>query len=332
MPTTLAQAKVSRIPVVVGACADSDKFLAYLNEAQERLLSRGLWKGTYAYIRLCVDDACITWPRQVENVEAIRLRDYYGVVRNEWFQFLTFEPRSYLTTCCNGSDWWHCGGESNLYNRGTFPTFADIKGTNKKLKVYLQYPEDVGKRIFLQGLDENGNPVRTVVEGERVDGEYVTLASPSATTTNFFSVLTAVQKDVTAGNVRLYTIDPSDNERAIANYEPDEEIPNYRRTYLKPLPRAKRCCDYRTIEAMVKLAFIPARRNTDFLLIGNLTALKFECQAIKKEEDDLTVEAEMYHQKAIRELNNELRTYNGRDNVSAYVSINGTAPMVSTQL
>jgi len=331
MPTTLKMAKESRIPVVVGACADSDKFLAYLNEAQERLLSRGLWKGAYARVRMCVDNSCITWPRQVENVEAIRLRDFYGVVRNEWFQFLTFEPRSYLSNCCT-PNWWNCGAESNLFNQGTFPTFADIQGVNKKIKVYLQYPEDDGKRIFLQGLDENGNAVRTVEGGERVDGEYVTLASPSVTTTNFFSVLAAVQKDITAGDVRLYTVDPDGNEKAIGVYEPDETIPSYRRTYLRPFPAATRCCDYRTIEAMVKLAFIPARRDTDFLLIGNLAALKYECQAIKKEEDDLTVEAEMYHQKAIRELNHELRTYNGRDNVSVYVSTNGTAPMIATQL
>lgn len=331
MPTTFKMAKESRIPTVIGTCPTSDKFRAYINEATERLLSRGLWKGSYARIRMCTDNSCITWPRQVENVEAIRLKDYFGVVRNEWFQFLTFEPRSYLNRCCE-AEWWHCGGESNLFNQGTFPTFADIQGTNKKIRVYVQYPEDVGKRILLQGLDENGNPVRKVDGGERADGEWVTLASPSVDSTNFFSVLSAVQKDVTAGTVRLYTVDPDGNEKAIAVYEPDETIPSYRRTYLKPLPRVTRCCDYRTIEAMVKLAFIPVRRDTDFLLIGNLAALKYECQAIKKEEDDLAVEADLYHRKAINELNQELRTYNGRDNVSAYVSINGTAPMIATQL
>lgn len=331
MPSTLAQAKASRIPVVLGVCADDSRFLAYLNEAQERLLSRGLWKGAYARIRMCTDNACVTWPRQVENVEAIRLKGYYGAVRNEWFEFLTFEPRSYLSNCCS-PNWWPCGAESNLFNQGTYPTFADVRGTNKKLRFYIQYPEDAGKRIFVQGLDQNGNPIRTEEDGERVDGEWVTLASPSVDSTNFVSNVTAIQKEITAGNVRAYTVDPDGNLAAIANYEPDEEIPSYRRTYLKPFPAARRCCDYRTIEAMVKLAFIPARRDTDFLLIGNLTALKFECQAIKKEEDDLTQEAEVYHQKAIRELNNELRTYNGRDNVSVYVSINGTAPDVATQL
>lgn len=331
MPVTLANAKASRIPVVLGVCADSDRFIQYLNEAQERLLSRGLWKGAYARIRMCVDNACITWPRQVENVEAIRLSDYYGVVRNEWFEFLTFEPRSSLTNCC-GTDWWNCGSESNLFNQGTFPTFADITGTNKKIRLFLQFPEDVGKRLFLQGLDENGNVIRTVEGGIRVDGEWVTLANPSVDTVNFFSVLTSVQKEVTSGTVRLYTFTPTGTLAAIAAYEPDETIPSYRRTLLRPFPGASRCCALRTVEAIVKLAFIPARRDTDFLLIGNLPALKYECQAIKKEEDDLTQEAEMYHLKAIRELNNELRTYNGRDNVSAYVSINGTAPMVATQL
>ncbi len=66
---------------------------------------------------------------------------------------------------------------------------------------------------------------------------------------------------------------------------------------------------------MAKMDFIPARKDTDYLLIGNLAAIKDEVQSIRKLENNLFEEAMAWEANAIRELQNELETYRGHGNV-----------------
>jgi hypothetical protein len=128
-------------------------------------------------------------------------------MRNEFYEFI--EPGIGLqpSNTCN------CTTPCNTlqtYERGTVPTFRDLTSTGnpKLLRVYPSDTRDVGgTRILLQGLDQNGNVIRSLDNGIDIEGEYVIQLSPFADSLNYFSSITGVQKDITAGDVLLYEVD-----------------------------------------------------------------------------------------------------------------------------
>ena len=80
MRLTLGAARPT-IAKVIGVCADSDTVPFYLNQAVERLLPRGKWKGTFQRYRTCINSACITLPRHFECVEGFALCGCPGMIR-----------------------------------------------------------------------------------------------------------------------------------------------------------------------------------------------------------------------------------------------------------
>lgn len=306
MRTTLAQAKAhTGIQRIAGMCSDDPRLVDLINEAQQRLLTRGKWWGTYQKYQICVANGCITWPRQIATIEAVAVCNQPIKVRNEWHEFLE-----------NG--WGLRNGDSSgltLFDRGSVCAFDDITNNTTKIKVYADVAEDDDAEILLQGYDENGNWIRTQVDGAWVDGEYVAInAATPATSTKFFASLTGVQKPITNGPVRLYKYDTSDStQSAMAYYEPDETTPWYRRSLISDLANqgSSSTCETKAVTVMAKMEFIPARQDTDYLLIGNLPALKDMIQAVKKGEADLFEEALAWENKAVNELEKELAHYLG---------------------
>jgi len=118
-------------------------------------------------------------------------------------------------------------------------------------------------------------------------------------------------------------------------------IPAYRRYFIHKLPcgcgtvqvPGNPCAPGVTppnvaITAMAKLEFVPALRDTDFLVIGNIPALIYECEAIRYSTMDSPAAASLEakcHAKAIKLLNDELRHYMGETNVAVNLAPFGTA-------
>jgi hypothetical protein len=155
-------------------------FVAIVNEAIQSLLNKGKWFGTTQTYRVCVTDSCLTWPRQFATIEKVDVCGQPVSIRNQWFEFEKNGPG--LRTDKNA----YCDG-LQLHDRGTACTFADVSGTNKKIKVYASVAESGSSKILLQGYDENGAWIRTQSGGAWVDGEYVTISTtPQTTTKKFF--------------------------------------------------------------------------------------------------------------------------------------------------
>lgn len=304
----------------IGTCSTDPRTLTYANNAVEVLMSRGRWVGTYQRYRICADKkGCLTWPRQIETIEAWALCNLPGIVRNEWFEWVQGGP---------GLGEQNTDAGMNLEDRGNHVTFDDPQGVDKLLRVYADVTEDPSARLLVQGYDQNNNWIRTrepLVTGPWVDGEYIAItASGPTNSVNIFTSITGVIKPVTNGNVRVYTFLPSDSSQAaIAVYEPDETKPIYRRSQIPNLENLcclSTCggtsppppgCDKKKITVMAKLRFIPVSRDDDWMLISNLNALKLMVKALLKQEQNLLQEAEMYEQKAIQELDKELQVYQG---------------------
>jgi hypothetical protein len=316
--TTLADAKdpSSGIQTVLGICPADARFTGYVNRAQKALLDRGRWCGTIVREQLCVSNGCLTWPRHIATIEMVDVCKAPVPMHNQWWEFMG------NSAGLQPSD---CSCSLRMVDRGMAVTFADISGTNKKLRLYYTEATDIGKTILVQGYDENNVFIRTVIGGVMSDGFEMTLADPFVESTFTVSRITGIQKPLTDGLVRLFQVDSdSGDQLPLGVYEPTETKPWYRRSYLSNLPTAcGSCgCSDKQVNVIVKLEYIPARVDTDYLIIPNLEAIRTMIQSMKKREDNLELESLALEKAAIRELNHELRTHTG-DRISINVPIFG---------
>lgn len=296
MKLTLADARLVISKVLSMASTDS-RVVDYINEAQERLLYKGKWVDTFARYKVTTDDGMITWPRQLETIETVAVGNVPGMVRNGWFEFLESGPGLVDSTSSIGRQ---------LIDRAESVTFSDIKGTDKRLRVYSTVSGDVGEKLLFQGYDENGKWIRTQVGGVYIDGEYITLVSSYVDSINLFSSVVGVQKPQTEGNVTVYEYDTTKTtQRMIAEYEPLEVSPTYRRSMI---PGISKDTD---VTVVGKLRYLPAKNDIDWLFITHLPALKMMVTAIRKEENNIYDEAQFAEGKAIQMLNEQLMHHHG---------------------
>lgn len=304
------------LALVLGTCATDPVIISYLNQATEVIMNRGKWVGTFQRYRICADHTgCITWPRQVETIEAWGMCDCPGIIRNQWFEFDQNGPGLVGT----------CGDVGlQMIDRGNACIFSDIRGeANKKIKVYADVAEDAAAVITIQGYDENSQWIRSVVLGSYIDGEQIAIISGTpASSQNIFTSITGVLKPETNGIVRLYEINTNTSvQRPIAVYEPSETRPVYRRSLVPNFGSMDSCCtdddadedacQKKQVTVMAKLQYLPVALDNDWLLISNLMALKWMVMSIKKAEQNLVTDSQLYETKAMRELQNELATYEG---------------------
>lgn len=331
-PLTFGKAKAD-LATLIRCCADDPKVLKFANKATERCLEpaysqTGKWEGTVIRYEVCLSDDCITWPRQIQTIEAVALCGGPLPIRNEWYEFNAYGPG----LIPNDSNCF-CGGM--LVDRGTAPGFDDIRGKASKIRVYADIAEDAGKTILIPGYDDNGQVIMTQFGGEWIEGERIAIptnpAVPSISTKFYSSYVKGVIKPPTNGPIRLYEYDTVTvaNVRALAYYEPSEEFPNYRRSRIPGLANTQCCgstdgCSLKKVTVQAMLRFIPVARDDDFMLIQSLPALEKMVQCLLKEERDLIAEAMVYEKAAINILQNQLQRYQG-DGAQLTVQVEGGA-------
>ena len=321
--TTVSTVKASRIPQALNLCPTDARLLSWLNEIVPQLLHKKLSIGTYGRFRICATDGCITLPPQVASIERVAVCGQVIPTHDMWFEFLSngLGPRN---ASCSTSSGCSCGGgcgvaEANL--RGWFPTFADIRGTAKKLRLIADVSADVGKRVLCLGYDENNNWIRTSPGGVWQDGETVTLAqSPGTDTTKFFDGgITGIQfLDAREGQVWLYERDTvASTSRMIGSYQYFETNPSYAR-YLFPSVFAQPSdsgCTTTQVEMIGRLEFFPVSKDTDVVLVGNLAVLKFMAMAASAYENAVNLQdiarGSAFERLAEDRMDNEIEFYLG---------------------
>lgn len=297
---TLGDAKKSRLPSAIGACPDDPRFLDLLNEATNRLLNKGLWWGTVQRWRFCATDGCIALPSQIATLEGVTVCGQPLTLRDQYFEFLQngfgiqgtqVAPGANNGSCCGGGG---CGCSDDVIYRGHFCTFYDVNpaGNPKKLNVVCDRVSDVGKNVLLLGYDVNGNWVRTNQGGVVLDGELVAMAQGAGTLSNtIWSNLTDIQPPSNLdGQWWLFEYDTVlATLRMIGQYNYFDTRPHFARYFfpsIRSQPTPTNGCNQTMVEALVKLAFIPVVKDTDYLIIGCLPALKEAIQALSDSEND----------------------------------------------
>jgi len=298
----------------------------YINEAQERLMYKGKWPGTYVRYELTQSNGAITWPRQLETIEAVAISGASGKVRDSWYEFLESGP-GLLDTTNNDA--------LSLIDRGEAPSFQDIlveADKEKLLRVKYTNGETATATIILQGYDENGDWIRSTDSGNVIDGVKVTLTGGTLQnttglyyldTTQKFSELSAVIKDATKYPVKLFEIEASGTvtERTLGHYEPDETKPHYRRSLIPGLPDDNTDT---TVTVVGKARFIPAVNDNDWLFINIKSAIKEMVMSISMAEKNMLQESVAFEQRAVGMMEDYLMHYIG-DGTVVVPRIHGSA-------
>jgi hypothetical protein len=315
MKLLLKDVKPDAAKILSMASTDS-RVVDYINEAQERLMYKGKWPGTYIRYELTQSNGAITWPRQLETIEAVAVSGIPGKVRDSWFEFLESGPG-----LLDKAD----SDALTLIDRGESPCFTDITTADDiDKKIRIKYKDlDNGKSIILQGYDENGAWIRTIPTGTAtvIDGEKITFDTSSDTleaatgyritdTTNKFQSLAAVVKDVTSYEVKLYEIESTGavSERAMAHYEPTETKPSYRRSLIPGISDDNTTV---TVTVVGKARFIPAVVDDDWLHINIKSAIKEMIMSISLGEKLMTQESMAHEARAEGILQDYLMHYIG---------------------
>lgn len=304
----------SACALVLNLNAADSRVLGYVNQACERLLYQGKWVGTWARYNVCISENCITWPREVETIEAVAFCNTPGVIRNGWYEFLEGGP---------GLASRSCGPGLTLIDRGNAVAFDDVTGTGKKLAIYADGTESAGT-VLIRYYDSNGQKVYTTYLGSVIEGEHLTIPAAGNYTYSTYEVLPngvyEVIKPVTNRVIRLYEYTVSGGAlKPLAYYEPDEQVPTYRRSFI-PALQGDSDCSSTSVTITCKLRFIPATGDTSILPIQHLGAVRLACQAVQKEEKNLINEAEAYWGKAEQVLNKQLQHWEG-DGVVAPIRV-----------
>ena len=140
---TLADAQSSRIAPAIGMVPTLPKFIAQVNEAQERLLHKGLWWGTYGKFRLAAYNNTVTLPPCLATIETVAVNHWPVQLHDMWFEFIEhgFGTRALDSvgsaggSALSGGNGMRGMAEANLM--GNFPVFRDFTVNANSKKVVM---------------------------------------------------------------------------------------------------------------------------------------------------------------------------------------------------
>jgi len=166
-----------------GMCADNPQLLDRTNEAQERLLNKGLYAGTYGRYSVCVYGGCITLPREFETILGYNYDGAAAQVYNQWYEFMA-----------NGPGMSPAGAWRQLQDRGFVPSFRPLDA-QRYIRVYTDLAEDATSTILFRGSDTYNNRVQTIESGAYIDGERLNLSAGSGNSSVLVSGFTGSNTD-----------------------------------------------------------------------------------------------------------------------------------------
>lgn len=319
---------------VAKACPDSPEFAQLVNKAVRKLMRRGDWQSTLTPAYFCVRNGCVVFDRYVGNVRRLNICNRTIPVHNMWGTYLEGKGG-----CHYGWHNWR-GGDCSLTNEGKTSVFQDIQGEGRTVRVYTRCNVDYGKKTWIFGVDNNGQPLQTDNgDGTFSMGVVITAAAPFGSSNTFIRHIDYTLREATQCPTDMYAYNATTNLlEDVAHYEPSETRPSYEKARLGgnwpnnfTTSCAPGCCStVKGVLAMVKLKFIPAIADTDLILIDNLDALALEIQSIKFAESGDLANSVAYEASSIRELNRQLEDDSPDDQFSVSNNVFGGASFTNS--
>lgn len=280
------------------------EYLSYLNQASERLIYSGKWKGNILKMVFDSSEGYITLDPSMLSVLGSTYNRWPTPIFGEFHPYFESGPGNaseaadWLGQLRDMGDGFCTQTDIIQYNQYASPPTEAVPGS---IVLYCG-GSDAGKTVRLYGIqEETGEPV---TDENGIEGELVTLASPFVVSAFHYSKLTYVEKDETDAAVEAWVAPTGGgDEYQIAYWRPGETRPQYRRYQTGTTEKA--------IQVLCQRRFQQMRAETDPVYPGNLAALKFEIQAIVYEDAGYLDKAAVAHGRAIQYLNDEATSSRG---------------------
>lgn len=320
---TLKDAKDFLSPYVdEGICRDDPRVVTRVNESISRLITQGDWVNSVVNVKYFTYGDYIALPYDVEKVLGATIDCSPVSIFSPIYEFVENGPGN-----CRNLVY------SNLVDMGDgFPTFFDPpQGTctvpaETLLMAFSKSADDVDTTLTVHGYDYRRTKIyEDIIVNHWVGGVEGAITNISAVNkgTLHFLDIDHIVKSITDNYVSLYAWDPvTNNMYALSKFHMDETAPSYRRYRISaayrpstvPVTTDTECCG-QMVYIRAKKRYLPVLRETDVLLIQNLSALKLMCQAITKENNYEVVVAASLEKKAIETLDKQLSNNRTADNL-----------------
>lgn len=276
----------------IGGIVSPDLLIGYINQATERLVNSGKWVGNITSAVFLGANGYIVLPRHLISVLGAVFDRCPMPTFSQWHQYVETGP---------GFPHEIKNMRGKLVDEGAgFCTQISIESGNPGAIVVYSNSPDNGITVRIFGIDAATG--REVIDADGLPGEAVELGSPSVTTLNQFSVMTGFSKPITKGRVRL-AVNGSLGEYQIAEYEPSETNPRYRRYQVGETDKA--------IRVLCQRKFVPVYNESDWVHPGNFGAIKEMIRCIHYEDNTDAENAAISEARAIKFLNDEARAFRG---------------------
>lgn len=251
--------------------ADEKFLFRRITDAVELLANKGDFDPLLLTLDITTHGRTVTLPPEVETILGCNPCGHPAVARDEFFQFHLNGPGSHGWGQWGGSEF----GPEIRYewmDLNDFPVYRDIECPDK-LIAYCLEAADVNSEIWVRGMDQNGNEVRTQLkDGTWRDGwkvpvfQFLTTLPPESP---IFSRITGVSKAVTGGPIRLSTV----GGVVLGVYQGNETVPKYRRIQLS------RCVPW--VRIRFRRRTFAVRSKYDLIPVANTQAVLMMLRALK---------------------------------------------------
>lgn len=288
---TVADLRTALYTEVDATDINSALFLPALNEVVEYFTYNGAWKGNTPKVTIPASDGFFTLPRWYQSVLALRYQKVPLPIFTQFYQFSESGPGELVDT-----DAFY----GVLEDMGDgFCTQSDIS-TAGTLRVTVGGAGDAAKVLRLFGTDASGN---VIFDSTGNQGLNITTVNPSADTTQVFATVTGIQAPSNMTLPWTLSVVNSGTPTQIGSYYPGETRPSYKRYMVGQTDEA--------IHTICRRRFIPLVAETDWVIPGNLRALRYGLKGLAFEKAGQIAEADAAFSRALGFLNDEAKASRG---------------------
>lgn len=283
----------------LGPLFNPDDFTNYVNQALERVVNGGLWKGSIGYTAFPTVDNYFTLPYPYLAVVGAQWLRCPVPVFGQFHDFIQGGP---------GQPIANLPPEGIVEDLGDgYATMSDPPTPYSTIYIQTDLTIDNGKTFRIFG-NSNGREVFDVFGS----GMYLNV---NTSETTVFDQVTGIQVPTSnngassmVGGWTLYSVAPNGTRTSLGYYYPNETNPSYRR-YRIGVTSAVNTQVPNAVTVLVRRRYMPVFKETDPVNPGNIGGMKFAMQAIDSEASKNSAQA--FWDQAYAIYNQELHATRG---------------------
>jgi len=319
------KSQIARVCGASGMPVTDPRVMEMLNLATEELLNEADFPWTVERVIFKVYDGRIVLPAGFDRIFGLNVDGIPQQINSPWYEVTQ-------GSVGGGENWYgywgfadfDCGNAGVTLDRDTVFQFRDIPRNQRyRLTVQTQYAEDAGAEILIKGYDYDRNPVNLLSDGTADGGERLPLTVAPQNSSSTFSEISGYVKPMTKGEVWINAVGFNGDTYHVATLAPKDESPFWR-SYKVPGAGLAGCgctdssgCRISCVMARCRRRYVPVTSDNDFVMCGNIPALKKMVQAVWFSDAGDFEKYAAYKAAAVDLLKKEALAFRGKSKVPA---------------